>query len=192
MNRRALLGTVASLGTTALAGCSGLQGPRAISDPAISHEEGEVVMGFGESGDQIARSTIMYDGNPPGSEMVASLKFRMWHRGGTTVESLRLGLRGPPSGPKPPASVFVAVPDNARFPEVALYSAPDSSARVIEIEDLGTLGRGTFGLDCFVVPYVDQRPLPLRLSIDSRVTTAGILGGEYYLDGSTDIEIPMA
>lgn len=191
MRRRALLGTVAGLGTSALAGCSGLQTERTLSDPAVSRDDGEVVLAFGEPGDQVARSTIMYDGNPPGSDMVASLKYRMWHRDGTTVDSLRLRLSGPTTT-KPPASVFLAVPDNAGFPAVDLRTSADGRARIIELPDLGTLGRGTFGLDCFVVPYTDQRPLPLHLSIEATVADGGLLGGGYALDGATDIEVPMA
>ena len=191
MKRRTLLGSVAGLGAGMLAGCAGLQDTRTLSHPEISRDDGEVVMAFGEPGDHVARSTIMYDGNPPGSTMVASLKLRMWHREGTTVDTLQVRLRDSVPGPEPPPSVFLAVPENTGLPEVNLYTTTDASARVIEIPDLGDLGRGTFGLDFFVVPYSDRRPVPVRLSMDARLTEEGVFGGEYSLEGTTDIEIPM-
>lgn len=191
MKRRTLLGSVAGLGAGMLAGCTGLQGSQALFNPDISRDDSEVVMAFGEAGNHVARSTIMYDGNPPGSEMVASLKLRMWHREGTTVDTLQVRLRDAVPGPEPPPSVFLAVPENTGFPEVNLYTTTDGSARVIEIPDLGELGGGTFGLDFFVVPHTDRRPVPVWLSMDARLTEEGVLGSEYSLEGTTDIEIPM-
>jgi hypothetical protein len=189
MDRRQLLGAVAGVGTTAVAGCTGFTGPTDLDDPRLKRDDGEVRFGFGEPGDEIARSTVMYS-DPPNSGLVVPMRYLMWHREGTTVESLDLQIRSPPAGHEPPASVFLAIPQNADIPDVRLYSARDTKTRIVEIPDLGIMGEGTFGLDFYLEPTVETAPLPVHLGIESRVTEPGLTGQTYHLEGTATIEVP--
>ena len=190
MRRRQLLATVGGLGAGTLAGCSQVAGPQTLASPTVQREDGEVTMHFGEAGDPVATSTFLYGSQPDRRELTA-VKYRMSHRNETNVDSLELAIRAPPSGVGPPAAVYMAVPNNSEFPEVTLRSHPNSQARLIEIPDVGTIGRGTFGLDFFVDPFEAEGPLPVRIAMESTLSESGILERAYRLDGTVTVEIPM-
>lgn len=188
MQRRAFLGGLAAGGSGALAGCTAPLGPRRLSNPAETREAEEVVLRFGEAGDPVARSTIDYTDTPVTGEILP-VRYLMWHREGTTVESLRLTIRAPPAGHHVPAGVYLAVPQNGEIPDLELFADRDTGTPTIEIEDLGIMGEGTFGMKFYVEPSVDDDPLTARIDVSSRVTESGLLGREYHLEGTTRIDM---
>ncbi len=188
MQRRAFLGGLAAVGGTALAGCTAPVGPGRLSNPVETREPAEVVLRFGEAGEPVARSTIDYTDTPVTGEILP-VRYLMWHREGTTVESLRLSIRAPPVAHQVPAAVYLAVPENGEIPDLELFSDRDTGTPTIEIEDLGIMGEGTFGIDFYVEPTVADDPLTARIDVSSQVTESGLLGREYELEGTTRIEM---
>lgn len=188
MQRRAFLGGLAGVGGGALAGCAAPAGQQTLSNPAETREADEVVLHFGGQGDPVARSTIQSWGTPL-TGRILPMRYYMWHRDGTTVESVTLSIRSPPAGHEVPASVFLAVPQNGEIPDITLESDPDTGTPVIDIEDLGIMGGGTFGLEFYIEPTVRTDPLPVRIDIQSRVTGDGFFGRDYRLEGTTKVEI---
>lgn len=191
MNRRQLLATVGGLGTGALAGCSSISEPRTLASPTVEREDSEVHLRFGESGDPVAVSTFMYRAGPGTETDVVTLKYRMAHREGTNVDSIELSIRAPPAGVDPPAAVYLAIPDRSDVPDVRMRSHPNTRARIVEIPDLGVLGRGTFGFDFFLDPFEAEETVPTRVGVTSAVSGTGVLEPDYRLEGSTEIEIPL-
>lgn len=191
MQRRAFLGGLAAAGGGGLAGCTAPVGSRRLSDPAETREADEVVLRFGEAGAPVARSTIGYTDTPVTGEILP-VRYLMWHREGTTVESLRLSIRAPPVGHHVPASVYLAVPQNGEIPDLEVFADRDTGTPTIEIADLGIMGEGTFGMKFYVEPNVEDAPLTARIDVSSRVTESGLLGREYHLEGTTRIDMARA
>lgn len=188
MERRAFLATVAGAGTAGLAGCSLPGGPTTLSNPSVSRDDSEVVMAFGDEADPVARATIDYRTSQVGGRIIP-FRYFMWHRPGTTVDSLRLAVQAPTIGPAPPSRVYLAVPNNGEIPDVELFSDDQTGVPTIQIDDLGIMGEGTFGLKFYLEPTVDNDPLETRFRLETQVTESGLLGSTYTLEGTTSIAL---
>jgi hypothetical protein len=189
MERRAFLGTLAGAGVGGLAGCTVPGGQRTLAGQTISGGESETVLRFGDEADPLARSTIDYSDRPLTGHILP-MRYLMWHRDGTTVESLRLAIRAPPAGHRPPGMVYLAVPRNGDIPEIDLHADDETGTPTIDIPDLGRMGEGTFGLEFYVEPTSDDAPLETRIELESRVTESGLLGATYRLEAATRVSLP--
>ncbi|MFB6266986.1 MAG: hypothetical protein ABEI31_04935 [Halodesulfurarchaeum sp.] len=190
MNRREFLGGLGGAGVASLAGCTAPGSVRVLDDPRIDREAGGVEMKFGKAGDWDAIVSQSY-GPGPGGPGVASVHFRMSHRAKTHVDSLRLEMRDRLPARTPPVEVFMAVPDNTDFPRVDLRTTTDGDGRVISIDELGILGRGTFGLDYFLIGPEERAHLPVTFDVESRLSERRLLGDAYRLQGSVECDIPL-
>ena len=190
MNRRQLLATVGGLGTGTLAGCSTISGPRTLDDPTVEREDSEVHLVFGERDDPIAVSTFRYRPAPGSDTDMVHVNYYMEHRRDTHVDALELAILAPPTGGDPPAALYLAVPDRSG-PDLRVRTDADTGARIVEIPELGTLGRGTFGLECYLDPSDVAETLTARVEVESTVSGTRILDSDYRLRGSAELEIPM-
>jgi hypothetical protein len=192
MNRRDVLATVGSVGVVATAGCTSV-GATTITDPDEERtDDGAVNLTFQmESGQSVATLTVM-----PGRQRYLGhdgeqvpVKIAITHPEATTIGSVRLELRAPPSGAGVPAAVAFTTPFAKPHPSMELFTAPDDVSTVLAIPETGAQGDGTMLFDFLLTNLADGTA---ELAVDAKlqVTERGLLGEPYRLEGRTRVALP--
>lgn len=188
MDRRAFLGLTAGAGVVATAGCTAPGNAERLSNPTVNGESNQRRhLSFSADGEELA--TFGVDGRV--SDGTIELPVEIWHREGTTVESITLRVWMPPRDA--PATVAVESPvsgDSSPPPELTL-SVPDrGQGQLIEIADLDDLADETIStLTLLVRPHSDASG-PLSIATIIELGGSGVLASDYTLDGQLDLEVP--
>jgi len=190
MRRRSYLATLAAAGAAATAGCGTVRSETTLSEPDV-HEESahRRSLEFTADGEEVG--SIGADGTV--SDGRIDLSTEIWHREGTTVESIELHVWMPPAPEGSPAQVALASPvqgDSSPPPDVTLSAPRDEPGAVLEIDDLDDLADETIStIDLVVTPGYDRAT---TLVIDSTIDlgSSSMLDGGYELDGQLELEFP--
>lgn len=190
MRRRSYLATLATAGAAATAGCGTVRSETTLSEPDV-HEESvqRRSLEFTADGEEVG--SIGADGDV--SDGRIELSTEIWHREGTTVESIELNVWMPPAAERSPAEVSVVSPvqgDSSPPPSITLSSPRDEPGTVIEIDDLDDLADETIStLDLVVEPGYDRAT---TLVIDSTIEldSSSLIDGGYELVGQLELEFP--
>ncbi|WP_424018690.1 hypothetical protein ACOZ4N_04200 [Halorientalis pallida] len=188
MDRRSFLGLTASAGVVATAGCSAPGKAQTLSDPTVDGESSQRKhLSFTADGEEIA--TFGVDGRV--SAGTVELPIEIWHRDGTTVESIRLRVWMPPRDA--PATVAVESPvqgDSSPPPELTLSTPDRKQGQVIEVADLDDLADETIStLNLLVRPHSEAAGT-LSIAPTIELGGGGVLASDYTLDGRLDLEFP--
>lgn len=185
MRRRQFLHVAGAAATAPLAGCASLPGRTTeLHSPTRTDEEDGAYWTFREDDDPTApegddrllNAGIRY-GDPFESGLVP-LRFHTWHRGDTHLESLRIALRfGRPAGGVPP-DVYLDTFDSDPDPTIEFRDDVDRGATILDVLDLGPVGRGSLGLSFLVRPH-GWLPDELGVGIRGVLTVEGALSRRY-------------
>ena len=190
MRRRTCLAALGTAGASALAGCGTVRSETALSSPTVhTDSERRKSLQFAADGEEIG--SIGADGAV--SDGRIELSTEIWHREGTSVESIELHVWMPPAVEGSPAEVALASPvqgDSSPPPAITLSTSRDEPGAVIEIADLDDLADETIStIDLVVTPGYDRAT---ALVIDSTIEldSTALLDGGYELDGQLELEFP--
>lgn len=191
MNRRTYLASVCTLGVAATAGCSTVSGSKTLSEPTVNAESsGKKALIFTTNDEEVGHLGI--DGSVTANRI--DLSTEIWHKGGTSVESIKLRVWMPETAREAPAEVAVVSPvegDSSPPPSMTLYTPDRVLGRVIEITDLDDLADETIStLDLIVIPGANTAT---RLNVHATIELSGdgILGSDYTLDGELQLAYPQ-
>jgi hypothetical protein len=188
VNRRAFLGLTGSACAIATAGCSAPERAETLSNPSVAGESSQRKhLSFTADGEEIA--TFGVDGRV--DDGMIDLPIEIYHRDGTTVDAITLGVWMPPRDA--PATVAVESPvsgDSSPPPELTLSTPDRKQGQLIEVRDLDDLADETIStLTLLVEPHPEATG---TLSIDTEIELGGggVLASDYTLSGRLDLEFP--
>jgi hypothetical protein len=188
MRRRRFLATAGVAGVAATAGCGALQSEQTLSDPTRhSDGQGRASIHFSEDGTEIGHFGV--DGGV--ADGVVPLRTEIWHREGTTVESITVRVWMPDA--ETPADVAVVSPvegDSSPPPEIRLYTPDRASGTAIEVTDLDDLADETISTLEFIVRPWSETATTIAFDVSIALGGGGLLGTEYDLDGELRVEYP--
>jgi hypothetical protein len=122
------------------------------------------------------------------------LSTEIWHRDGTTVESIKLRVWMPETATESTTEVAVVSPvegDSSPPPSVALYTPDQALGTIVEITDLDDLADETIStLDLVVVP-ASETATRLTIHTTIELSGSGILSSDYTLDGELQLAYPQ-
>ncbi|MFB6200767.1 MAG: hypothetical protein ABEI98_02035 [Halorhabdus sp.] len=167
MRRRTLL---AAAGTTVIggtAGCGALRSQRHLSDPTHrSDGEGRGAIVFARDGEDVGHFGA--DGSV--ADGVVPIQTEIWHRDGTTVESVE-------GDSSPPPEIRLSTPDRA----------PGTRIDVTDLDDLADETIST--LELIVRPW-SETATTIAFDVTIGLAGGGLLGADYELDGQLDLSFP--
>ncbi|ACV12646.1 hypothetical protein Huta_2482 [Halorhabdus utahensis DSM 12940] len=188
MRRRRFLAAAGVAAAGASAGCGALRSKTTLSEPSRhSDAQGVASIHFSEDGEEVGHFGV----NGGVADGVVPMSTEIWHREGTTVESVRLRVWMPDA--ETPADVAVVSPvegDSSPPPEVRLYSPDRRPGTVIELSDLDDLADETIStLECIVRPW-SETATTVAFDVTMALAGGGMLGTDYELDGELRLEYP--
>jgi len=188
MRRRRFLAAAGVAAAGASAGCGALRSTTTLSDPTRHSEvQGRASIHFSEGGEEVGHFGV--DGEVV--DGVVPMSTEIWHRDGTTVESVRLRAWMPDA--ETPADVAVVSPvegDSSPPPEVKLYTPDRRPGTVIDVTDLDDLADETIStLECIVRPW-SETATTVAFDVRMALAAAGPLGTDYNLEGELRLEYP--
>lgn len=190
MNRRTYLAAVCTAGATATAGCSVVAGEQTLSDPTVNTEsDGVKAIIFKLNGREVGHFGV--DGSVESSRIDISTE--IWHRDGTTVDSIKLKLWMPGIATESPAEVAVVSPvegDSSPPPSVSLYTPDRGLGTIIEITDLDDLADETISTLELIVGPGTETATDLTIHATIELSSGGILRSDYTLDGELQLRYP--
>lgn len=134
--------------------------PADLDAPETVREDSETHLHFREGGERLATVTVRHR---TASADRVPVGVHLWHRQGTRVESVGLELRSPPGGAGTPAPVYLEVPGGNPFPDLSYRTDRRNGATLVDIDDLGAQGEGTFSLAFLVLPRERDGPVEVRV-----------------------------
>lgn len=190
MRRRDVLATLATAGLAGTAGCGMIRSRTTLSDPTIHTESpGRRSLRFTSNGQEVGSLGVT---GYVASDAV-TLQTELWHRDGTSVESITLGVWMPPTGTGAAADVGVLSPvegDSSPPPSVTLSSPRRTPGTVIEIDDLDDLADETISTLDLVVRPGSETATTVVIDSTIELSTGDWLTGGYTLDGRLELEFP--
>lgn len=190
MHRRTYLAAASTAGLAATAGCSTVSGERTLTDPTVrADSSGRKALIFASNGEEVGHLGV--DGGVAGDRI--DLSTEIWHRQGTSVESVELRLWMPETATDSASEVGVVSPvqgDSSPPPSLALYAPEQALGTVVELTDLDDLADETIStLDLVVEP---GSATATKLTVDATIELAGggILSTDYTLDGRLQLTYP--
>ena len=167
MQRRAFLGAVGIAGSVGVAGCGTVRPETTLAEPTINTEsDGRGSISFTANGTEIA--SLGVDGAVASGAIDVSTE--IWHRKGTRVESIALGVWMLSTGSGSAADVAVLSPvtgDSPPPPSISLSSPRPSPGTLIESTDLDDLADETIStLDLVVRP---PSPTATTVALDATI-----------------------
>ena len=188
MRRRRFLATAGTAGIAATAGCGALRTERTLSDPTRhSDGQGRASIHFNEDGSEVGHFGV--DGAV--ADGVVPMTTEIWHREGTTVESVSARVWMPEADT--PADVAVVSPvegDSSPPPEVRLYTPDRAAGTTIELSDLDDLADETISTLEFIVRPWSESATTVAFDVTMELAGGGVLGTDYTLDGELRLEYP--
>ena len=187
MRRRRFLHASGVAACASLAGCSALGKTKHLHNPKREDDETETFWVFREDGAELLNVGVDY-GDVTESRY-RPLEYHTWHRQGTTVESLRVEFRfGRPAGEVPP-EVYLDTYDGSPDPKIHFRDDSDAGATILEIPDVGPVGRGSLRFD-FLVDPPDWTPEDVRVEIREVLSEDGQFGDRYVAEVDGTVPFP--
>ncbi|QGN07216.1 hypothetical protein Hrd1104_07815 [Halorhabdus sp. CBA1104] len=188
MRRRRFLTTAGAAGVTATAGCGTLGTEQMLSNPTRhSDGQGRASIHFSDEGSEIGHFGV--DGAV--ADGVIPLRTEIWHREGTTVESVELRVWLPEAETPPQVAVVSPVEgDSSPPPEIRLYTPDRASGTAIEVTDLDDLADETISTLELLVRPRSASATTVVFDVTMGLSAGGILSTEYTLDGELRLEYP--
>lgn len=188
MRRRRFLAAASVVATGATAGCGALGSATTLSEPTRhSDATGHASISFSEQGQEVGHFGV--DGGV--ADGVVPMRTEIWHREGTTVESVRLRVWMPEA--ETPADVAVVSPvegDSSPPPELALSTPDRLPGTVIELTDLDDLADETISTLEFIVRPWSETATTVAFDVTMELSGGGVLATDYTLDGELHLEYP--
>lgn len=194
MNRRDAPAAAGSVGVAAAAGCTGLGSATIANREKERADSVDVDPRFRtESGEEVATVAIT-----PGRRRYAGhggaeipVKTAITHGEPTTIERVRLALRGPPTSTRGgvPAAVAFTTPFAKPHPAVELYTDPDDGSTVLEIPETDEQGDGTTVFD-FLLTGVRDATTELSVDVAVELSESGVLRRSYALERPALVPLP--
>lgn len=184
-SRRRLLAATGAAATTSLAGCSVLP-TRTLDDPQREADDRATHLVYSVDDDRMAEVSIRERWGSR-HRWRYPLRTLVWHREDTTLERLEYTFR--PLGPRRAPEFYLQRPGGNPWEPIRFARAEDGDGTVLEIPDLGAMGEGTVGLE-LIVEVHDEEPLDLRIDVEAALSSDGLLGRDYRIEGSVERTIP--
>jgi hypothetical protein len=185
MRRRHLLHTSATAAAGALAGCLVLDRDVELRNPERTDEQGQTYWQFSHDGEKVSNVGFEYDDRAEGRR---PLRFHTWHREGTHLDSFRIAFRFPvPAGDVGP-EVYLQTFDSSPDPEIRFHD-PESGKTVLDVPDLGAVGRGSLGVTFLLEPS-DSAPEEVGVEIHETLSEEGNFGTRYVAEADGRIPFP--
>ncbi|WP_332899528.1 hypothetical protein [Haladaptatus sp. CMSO5] len=185
MSRRHFLASVAGASTLPLTGCLGQND----LDRKRLPDDEEAALNFFANGERTATVSATERYFDPENGRFG-LWLNIWHREGTHLDSFRYEILAPstPNGPR--VVVSLDRPEASPWPEMTFGRGAQPERTIIDVPEVGPVGRGSLGLELRL--QVDRMPETLPV----RIRTAFSLSHENRLlktstgEGVLDIELP--
>lgn len=195
--RDALRVGAAGLGA-ALAGCTttlGLQS-KEHNRPEKQQDEFGVLYLWEDGNEPLFELSIKYSGqvvseHPTPGAYEIPLRFQVWHRPGTHLDSLTYELKKA-AGFEHPLLIYWEAP-NRNWPDTDFKKSESGKGMTFEVPDLGRMGSGTVVSDFFVrVPTNEEtiNSLPVRFQAEFELSE-GMIGGYDVAVEEDELEIPI-
>jgi len=188
MRRRRFLAAAGVAAAGASAGCGALRSKTTLSEPTRhSDAQGVASIHFSEDGEEVGHFGV----NGEVADGVVPMSTEIWHREGTTVESVRLRVWMPDA--RSPADVALVSPvegDSSPPPEIRLYTPDLFPGTVIEVTDLDDLADETISTLEFIVRPWSVAATTVAFDVTMALAGGGILGTGYTLEGELHLEYP--
>ncbi|WP_181684812.1 hypothetical protein [Halorhabdus salina] len=188
MRRRRFLATAGVAGVTATAGCGALRSEQTLSDPTRrSDGKGHASIHFSEDGTEIGHFGV--DGAV--ADGVVPMSTEIWHREGTTVESVELRVWMPEAETPPQVAVVSPVEgDSSPPPELTLSTPERVPGTTIAITDLDDLADETISTLELLVRPRSGAATTVAFDVTMELSGGGVLSTDYTLDGELRLEYP--
>jgi hypothetical protein len=190
VRRRELVAALGTAGTVTVAGCGAIRSGTTLSDPTgKSDGSGRRSLHFSSDGEEIGHFGV--DGTVA-SDLI-ELRTEIWHRDETRVQSIELRVWMPETARDTSAEVAVVSPvegDSSPPPNVRLSSPDRDLGTVIEIDDLDDLADETISTLELLVRPASETATELSIDCTIELTSSGLLGSDYTLDGRLDLNYP--
>lgn len=175
-----------------LAGCTAVASRSTLDDPTVEREnDGETHLIYRTEQAELATVTIQ-----PGKERYAGsgdgtlpVDVSLWHRDETTIESLRLKLRAPPSGTGVFPQIALTTPAWNPHPSIQFHTDRDDGGMILEIDEMGDQGDGTMTFE-FILTTLPASVAELLVEVTAQLTGDSVLDDTYTLEGRTRVELP--
>lgn len=186
MERRQFLQASGVAASAGLAGCSAFSTEHLT--PTTEEEEHTVHLQYGDGDEQIATLSLIDRWRDDSHERYYPIRVHLWKERDLDTESLRYEFRpNQPSQTAHPPTFYLERFSGPREP-VQFSRNGDGDATVLEVPDLGFMGRGSVTVD-LLVESRDEESFELRM--DAEVTLdGGRLSTDYELAGTATTEIP--
>lgn len=176
MRRRAALQAGVSGAFASLAGCSVLRSPTALHSPKRTTEETETYWTFRVDDDRLTTVGIDYERARDNGRV--PLEFHTWHREDTHLEGFRVELTfGRKAGGVPP-DVYLDTFDSSPDPTMEFFDDQDRGATILDVQDLGPVGRGSLVVS-FLVDPSGWLPTELGIHIEQTLSVERTLDPGY-------------
>lgn len=182
--------------SVSLAGCSGglplSSGLDRDASPAVESDDISTVFTFDHDGEGLLELQMLYSGqSKPGAYQIP-IRFQVWHRDGTHLDSLRYTLRPTPQFDHPVVVSWQAPRPN--WPETDFTETGDGRGVVFDVPDLGEQGSGTVVSEFAArVPTngesIDE--LPVQFGAEFALSGDGVLGADHDLALDEEVAIPV-
>ncbi|MFB6136475.1 MAG: hypothetical protein ABEJ04_06915 [Halobacteriaceae archaeon] len=190
MDRRRFLAASGAAATGALAGCAGPFGTVTLDGETVV-EDDETYLEFRHEGERVADFGALYREEYAPDDLPLGFRTTVWHREGTHLDAIDQRLRSPPHSPTGvPAQVYLATPEARPFPEMH-YHLGDDRHTVVEVPEVGGVGRGTLTFEYLLDPRSDP-PDPLTVGVEASFhLSGGTLSPDYVCRGEFTFEVPL-
>jgi len=188
MRRRRFLAAAGVAGATATAGCGALQSATRLTEPTRhSDGAGRASIHFSEDNRDVGHFGV--DGAV--ADGVVPMSTEIWHREGTTVESVELRVWMPEAETPPQVAVVSPVEgDSSPPPELSLSTPTTAPGTTIAITDLDDLANETISTLELLVRPRSESATSVAFDFTMELSGGGILGTDYTLDGELHLEYP--
>lgn len=192
MDRRTFLGAAGSTGLLSIAGCTAVASHSTLDDPEFEREEdGETHLRYSTDGNDLLTVTVQpgRQRQPADGDVTLPVDVSIWHRTETTIASLRLKLRAPPSGADVPAQIALTAPPWNPHPSIELYTDRRDGGTIMEIDDMSAQGDGTATFEFIVTALpasIDELLVDVSVSLDGE----GIFDEDYTIEGRSRVPLP--
>lgn len=174
MRRRRSLHVASAVGCSALAGCSIPGQTTDLRNPERTDAERGADWTFHDGGERLLSIALEY-ASPLESGLVP-LTFHTWHRDDTHLGRFRVKLQFRQRAGEVPPDVYLDAFDSSPDPKLDFHD--DDGTTVLDVPDLGSVGRGSIGVNFLVRPH-GWLPNEIGVGIREVLTESGPLGGKY-------------
>lgn len=186
MQRRQFLRTSGVVAGVGLAGCSAFSTEQLT--PTTEEEENTVHLQYHDGDERVATVSLIGRWHEDARERRFPVRTHIWKQSGLDAESLRYEFRALQLGRPGHPPTYYLERFNSPLEPVQFARNADGDATVLEIPDLGFMGRGSISID-LLVENRNEEPFDLRMGVEV-LLDGGRFSTDYELTGTATVEIP--